>query len=220
MDRAVLGVDRHELGARASRAAAARPARRRSATPCWPAPGACRPASVASVTGSPAKPTTPLTTTSASSASDASASGPATTSATSGSASASSARARRRRPRRPCGRNSARLCDQRVDRRRRAERDHLEAVGLGAHDVERLGPDRARRADDGDDRVVTDPGYCRLDSLGESALRDDGASTEQASRVRRCRRRGRGSRRPGGRRAGRRSGRGCRRGRAGSCPCP
>ena len=60
VDGAVLAVDRHQLGARR----AARPlhhrARRRSATPCWPAPGGGRPRSVARVTDSPAKPDHPV----------------------------------------------------------------------------------------------------------------------------------------------------------------
>ena len=58
-------VDRDQLGPRRRPAAAARPGRRRSGSPCWPGPGACPPRSVAMVTGRPAKPTTPLTTTSA-----------------------------------------------------------------------------------------------------------------------------------------------------------
>ena len=66
MHRAVLAVDRHQLGARGLPHLRAPPARRRSATPCWPGPGAGRRASVASVTRRPAKPTTPLTHTSAS----------------------------------------------------------------------------------------------------------------------------------------------------------
>ena len=42
------------------------------------------------------------------------------------------------------------LGDQHVDRRADAERDDLVAAGLGADDVERLRPDRPRRAGDGD----------------------------------------------------------------------
>ena len=41
VDGAVLGVDGHELGAGRGPRRAAPPGRRRSATPCWPAPGAC-----------------------------------------------------------------------------------------------------------------------------------------------------------------------------------
>ena len=43
-----------------------RPDRRRSGSPCWRAPAACRASSAAMVAGSPAKPTTALSTTSAS----------------------------------------------------------------------------------------------------------------------------------------------------------
>ena len=64
--RAVLAVDRHQLGAGGLPHPLRPPARRRSATPCWPAPGAGRRASVARVTRRPAKPTTPFTHTSAS----------------------------------------------------------------------------------------------------------------------------------------------------------
>ena len=42
------------------------------------------------------------------------------------------------------------LGDQRVDRRSDAERHHLVAVRFGAHDVEGLATDRARRAGDSD----------------------------------------------------------------------
>ena len=46
-----------------------------------------------------------------------------------------------------------RLLDELVDRRRRAEAPHLEPVGLGRHDLEGLHSDRAGRAGDGHPRA-------------------------------------------------------------------
>src|SRR5436190_1827731 len=44
------------------------------------------------------------------------------------------------------------LLDQRVDRARRAERHDLVVATRGGDDIERLGPDRPRRSEDGDSR--------------------------------------------------------------------
>ena len=187
-------------------AAAAPPARRRSATPCWPSARRLPAASAASVTGSPAKPTTPFTTTSASSARSASASARHAPRAT-GSASprASAASRRRRRPRRPSAGARAPGSTSTSTDDARAEGDDLVAVGLGAHDVEGLGADRAGRAGDGDTtRRSSRP---RLRPAVRTHARTDA-------------RRRAGSRRRAARTAARRSGRARRRGRGGSCPCP
>ena len=79
------------------------------------------------------------------------------------------------------GRNSCGLLDQQIDRRRAPSATTSYAVGLGAHDVERLGPDRSGRAEDGDARGHR-PGYAAADS-GESHA--SSSRTEQPT-VRRC----------------------------------
>ena len=56
----MLRVDRNQLGAGCSRAAAGPPVRRRSGSPCSPAPRRLPARSVSIVTGNPAKPTTPF----------------------------------------------------------------------------------------------------------------------------------------------------------------
>ena len=131
----------------ASPAAAARPGRRRSGSPCWPGPAACPGRSVAIVTGRPAKPTTALTTTSACSTRSARSSTTVANGQRGGDlgppgrvADGDDARAGTPWP--------ASMSD--VDRRADAEGDDLVARRLGADDVERLRADRAGRAGDGD----------------------------------------------------------------------
>ena len=137
---------------RASRAAAARRVRRRSGSPCSPAPAACRARSAAIVTGSPAKPTTALTTTSATSARSASSS----TTVANGRAAATSARRAGSPTATKRGRNSAACSTRTSTDEPTPSADDLVAAALGADDVERLGADRAGRAGDGDPHRV----YC------------------------------------------------------------
>ena len=161
VDGAVLAVDRHQLGARASRAAAARPGRRRSGSPCWPGPSRLPARSVATVTGSPAKPTTRVDD---------------DVGAVDEVGEVVDDRGERQRgghlgpPRRVADGDVARAelawparpatSTDDAD----AERDDLVAVGLGPDDVERLGADRAGRAGDGDARrlsaaALSGPGF-------------------------------------------------------------
>ena len=126
--------------------AAAPPAPPRSATPCWPAPGAGRRRCAASVTPRPAKPTTALTTTSASVAASASASGPTASSVPGGSRGASSAAPASSPTTTTSGRSSSAWAASGVDRAAGAERDDPEAIRLLADHVEGLGADRAGRA--------------------------------------------------------------------------
>ena len=146
----VLGVDRHEQVVRGRRPARRPPRpgpRRRSATPCWPAPRACRRPARPASRRRPAAPVMPLSTRSASmAASSATPSAPSRTRAVgrasrSAAAAAASARARSVTPN-----SSACAATVRVVGAGGQAHD-LEPVRVGPHDVERLGADAARAAE-------------------------------------------------------------------------
>ena len=141
--------------ARSPRGAAGRPWPRRArsparrpprGSPCWPAPGRCpRPARPPSGP-SPAEPTSAFSTRSQSVSviSSTSPSGPARTSAV--ECSAARAAASGSASAMPRTRRARGLLEQQLPARRRGEAHHLE-LGVALDHVERLGPDRAGRAD-------------------------------------------------------------------------
>ena len=144
----MLGVDRDDLGAGGRPGRLDHRCRRRSATPCWPAPGGARLSRAARVTGRPAKPTTPLTTTSAGRwRRPARPSAPASTSVPAGTRSASSPARAGVADGHQLGPQALGLRGQEVDRALGGEGDHPERPGSAVDDLDGLGADRPRRAD-------------------------------------------------------------------------